>query len=135
MRVMNKYRLELRWDEVEYPTEDMALLKKAYLMGPVLKEAAQISPNDQLMLDMTSQHLVFIPEYYQALLQWKGVEYRGDKVFLKGATIKGKHINSLEPLDNTDFILIDCKEHEEAKHPFQLVYWAEIYKENKEVKY
>ena len=135
MRVMNKYRLELRWDKVEYPTEDVASLKKAYFMGPVLKEAAQISPNDQLMLDMTYQHMIFVPEYYQALLQWKGVEYKDDKVFLKGATIKGKHINSLEPLNNTDFILIDCKEHEEKKHAFHLVYWAEICKADKEKKY
>ena len=94
MRVMQKYRLELHWDTVEYPTEDMASLKKAYFMGPVLKEAAQINPNDQLMLDMTYQHMIFVPEYYQALLQWKGVEYRDGKVFLKGTTLKGKHINS-----------------------------------------
>jgi len=135
MRVMTKYRLELHWNKVDYPADDVASLKKAYFMGPVLKDAAPISPNDQLMLDMTYQHQIFIPEYYQALLQWKGVEYRDGKVFLKSATLKGKHLNSLEPLDNTDFILIDCKEHEEAKHPFHLVYWAEVYKESKEVKY
>ncbi len=135
MRVLNKFRLELRWDKVGYPTEDMAALKGAYFTGPVLKEAAKISPNDQLMLDMTYQHMIFIPDYYQALLQWKGVEYRDDKVFLKGATLKGKHLNSIEPLTAADFILIDCKEHEEKKHPYHLVYWAEVCKENKEVKY
>jgi len=135
LRVISKYRLELHWDAVEYPTEDVAVLNKAYFVGPVLKEAAKINPNDQLMLDMTYQHAIFIPEYYQALLQWKGVDYRDDQIFLKGATLKGKHVNSVEPLKATDFILIDCREHEEEKHAFHLVYWAEVCKADKEKKF
>jgi len=135
MRVMNKYRLELHWDTVEYPEDNVAVLKEAYFTGPVLKEAAQLQGDDQLMLDVTQQHMVFIPDYYQAVLNWKGVEYRDNKVFLEKAMIKGKHINSIEALNDTDFILIDCKEHEEEKHPYHLVYWAEVCKENKEAKY
>lgn len=135
MKVLNKFKLELRWKKVDYPAEGVAALKGAYFTGPVLKEAAKINPNDQLMLDMTYQHAIFIPEYYQALLKWKGVEYRGGKVFLKSATIEGKHINSVETLDADDFILIDCQEHEEKKHPFHLVYWAEVCKETGEEKY
>jgi hypothetical protein len=135
MRVLNKYRLELHWNKAEYPSGNVAVLKGAYFTGPVLKEAAKVRPNDQLMLDMTSQHTIFIPEYYQALLKWKGVEYKEDKIFLAGATLKGKHINSVETLKDDDFILIDCKEHEEEKHPFHLVYWAEVHKADKERKY
>jgi hypothetical protein len=135
MRVLNRYRLELHWNKVEYPTGNVAVLKGAYFTGPVLKEAAKVNPNDQLMLDMTYQHMIFIPEYYQALLQWKGVEYKGDKIFLVGATLKGKYINSVDTLGDSDFILIDCKEHEEEEHPFHLVYWAEVCKESGEEKY
>ena len=61
MRILNKYRLELRWDTVEYPEADVAVLKGAYFTGPVLKEAAQIQGDDQLMLDMTYQHREFQP--------------------------------------------------------------------------
>jgi len=128
MRVSNKYRLELHWQSVSYDDQGLANLKGAYLCGPVLKEAAQIQPNDQLMLDMTSQHLIFIPDYYQALLKWKGVEYKEDRVFLKDATIRGRHVNSIETLKNNDWIIIDCADHEEEKHPFHLVYWAEVRK-------
>ncbi len=135
MRILNKYRLELHWDTVEYPEDEVAVLKEAYFTGLVLKEAAQIQGDDQLMLDMTQQHQIFIPDYYQAVLKWKGVEYKGDKVFLKAATIKGKHVNSVETLNDTDFILIDCQQHEQEKHPFHLVYWAEVCKETKEAKY
>lgn len=128
MRVINKYRLELRWDSVEYNRDNVATLAGAYFTGPVLKEAAQIRENDQLTLDMTSQHSIFIPDYYQAVLQWKEVEYKQGKVFLKGATVKGKYVNSLDTLKASDWILIDCFEHEEKKHPFHLVYWAEVRK-------
>lgn len=135
MRVLTKYRLELHWDTVEYPTDDVAVLKGAYFTGPVLKEAAQIQGDDQLMLDMTQQHMIFVPDYYQAVLKWKGVEYKDDKVFLKTATIKGKHVNSIETLDSDDFILIDCREHEEKTHAYHLVYWAQVCKKTKEAKY
>jgi hypothetical protein len=128
MRVINKYRLELRWQKVEYNQDNEASLVEAYFTGPVLKEAAKIRENDQLTLDMTSQHSIFIPDYYQSVLMWKSVEYVPGKVLLKGATLKGKYVNSIDTLKNTDWILIDCFEHEEKKHPFHLVYWAEVRK-------
>jgi len=128
MRVLTKYRLELRWDKVSYPEEDVAVIKGAYFCGPVLQEAAKINENDQLILDMTPQHLVFIPDYYQAVLKWKGVEYLDDKIFLKGATIKGKYVNSVATLRDTDWVLIDCTEHEVKSHPFHIAYWAEVHK-------
>ena len=134
MRVINKYRLELHWNKVGYD-EEMALLKGAYFTGPVLKEAAQIQPNDELLLDMTRQHLVFIPDYYQAVLKWKGVDYKQDRVFLKDVTIRGKHVNSIETLKDNDWLLIDCSQHEEEKHPFSIVYWAEVRKETGEEKF
>ena len=135
MKVLRKYRLELHWDSVDYNREDVAVLRGAYFTGPVLKNAAQINQEDELILDMTQQHLVFVPDYYQATLKWKGVEYRNNKVFLKEAYIKGKYVNSLEKLENDDWILIDCKDHEEKKHPFLLVYWAEVHKKERERKY
>lgn len=135
MRILNKYRLELHWDKVEYPDEELAILKGAYFSGPVLKDAAKINDNDQLLLDMTSQHSILIPDYYHAALKWGKVEYQRDKVFLKDSTIRGKYVNSIETLEDTDWIVIDCKEHEEAKHPFHLVYWAEICKKSKEKKF
>ncbi len=135
MKVLSKYRLELHWESVAYPEEDVAVLTGAYFCGPVLDDSAKINEDDQLMLDMTGQHYVMIPDYYQAVLKWKGVEYRGSKVFLKGVSIQGKHVNSVETLNDSEFILIDCYNHEEKRHPFHLVYFAEICKENKEGKF
>ncbi len=133
--VIDKYRLELHWDSVEYNKEDVAVLKGAFFSGPVLKDAEKLREEDKLTIDMTTQHMVFIPDYYQADLHWKGVLYKGNQIFLKEAWIRGKHINSVETLEDTDWLLIDCREHEEERHPFHLVYWAEVCKENKEKKY
>ena len=135
MRIMKRYRLELHWDSVEYNTDDMAVLKGAYFCGAVFDDAERLREEDELILDMTIQHQIFIPDYYQATLYWKGVEYSANKVFLKDARIRGKYVNSLEVLGNMDWILIDCKDHEEKKHPFHLVYFAEVCTRNGESKY
>jgi hypothetical protein len=137
MDVLTKYRLELHWDSVEYSGDDEATLRGAYFSGPVLSDAAQIAEDDQLILDMTKQHAILaaMEDYYQAVLKWKGVDYKDDKVFLKEAYVRGKYVNALEKLENDDWILIDCREHEEANHPFLLVYWSEVHKKDKEKKY
>ncbi len=135
MRILNKYRLELYWDKVEYNREDVAVLKGAYFEGPVLQEAAQLNEDDSLVLDMTKQHMIFIPDYYQSTLSWKGVEYKDNRIYLKEAFIKGKHVNSIETLKNNDWILIDCHEHEQDTHVFHLVYWAEVRNLEKEKKF
>lgn len=129
-----KFRLELHWDQVKH-TDRTALLKGAYFCGPVLKDTAKIQENDSLILDMTRQHLVFIPEYYQATLSWKQVVYQDDKIFLPGAKIIGKHVNSIETLQDTDWILIDCYGHDEARHPYLLVYFSKVMKKEGGDKY
>ena len=135
MQVLQKYRLELHWQSVERNKEDVAVLKGAYFCGPVLEDAEKLREEDELTLDMTMQHKVFIPDYYQAVLRWKGVSYGRGKIFLKEAWIRGKYVNSIEVLENTDWLLIDCMEHEEKRHPFNLVYWAEVCKQGGESKY
>jgi len=154
MQVLNKYRLELHWKSVTYNKEEVAVLKGAYFSGAVLKEAMQLVEEDKLTLDMTKQHKIFasMDDYYQAVLNWKGVDYRRDKIFLKESWIEGRYVNSLEALGDKDWILIDCAAHDVEKyegkkgkkigpglyethyrHP--LVYWAEIYKDDKERKF
>lgn len=135
MRILNKYRLELHWDSVEYNRDDVAVLKNAYFEGPVLKEAAQLNEDDSLVLDMTNQHMIFIPDFYQSTLWWKGVVYKDDRIYLKEAHIKGKYVNSIETLKDTDWVLIDTQEHEQATHVFHLVYWAEVRNSEKEKKF
>ena len=154
MAVLDKYRLELHWESVSYNRDDVAVLKGAYFSGPVLKDAEELQEEDQLTLDMSEQHRIFAPvtDFYHAVLYWKGVVYKGDKIFLKKARVEGKYISSLEKLENQDWVLIDCKEHDtkrregkrgrrlahgvyETRYHHSLVYGAEVRKVDKEVKY
>ncbi len=135
MKIWEKYRLELHWKSVEYNRDDMAVFKGAYFEGPVLKEAAELVEEDSLVLDMTDQHSLLVPNYYQAILQWKGLRYEDARIYLKEAHIKGKYVNSIDTLKNDDYILIDCREHEMAIHIYHLVYWAEVRKNNRGSKF
>ncbi len=145
--ILTKYRLELHWESVSYNRDDVAVLKGAYFSGPVLEDVLQLQEEDVLTLDMTRQHLIFtsVEDFYQAVLNWKGVENKEDKIFLKEAYVRGKYINSIETLENKDWILIDCKEHDTAKmmgrrgkrlargvyqttYKHALVYWAQVMK-------
>jgi hypothetical protein len=135
MQIWEKYRLELHWKSVEYNRDDLAVLKGAYFEGPVLKEAIKLVEEDSLVLDMTTQHALLIPNYYQATLQWKGVAYKDAHVYLNEAYIQGRYVNSIDTLKDDDYILIDCKEHEMATHIYHLVYWAEVRKGNRESKF
>lgn len=153
MKVLPKYRLELRWKDVEYQDE-VAVLKGAYFCGPVLAHAAQINEADHLTLDMTGQHVIFAPmeDFYQATLEWQGVDYKDGRVYLKQAFVKGKYINSLEKLEKDDWILIDCKGHDTddyapkpgrrlsrgarvQNYKHLMVYWAEVHKQEGGEKY
>ena len=133
MKVMQRYRLELHWDKVAY-REGAAILVGAYFSGPVLKEVQKLQPNDRLTLDMTEQHKVVLPEYYQAELSWQGVEHQESKILLAGAKIVGKYVNSIDTLKNTDWILIDCYKHDPKNHPYLLVYYAAVMKQEGEEK-
>ncbi len=135
MKIINKYRLELHWDKVEYNRDDVAVLKGAYFEGPVLQEAAKLNEEDSLVMDMTTQHMIFMPDYYQATFRWNGTSYKEARIYFKEASIKGKYVNSIETLKNNDWILIDCKEHEMSTHVFHLVYWAEVRNFEKEKKF
>lgn len=134
MKVLDKHRLELRWQRVWYKGE-VAILDGAYFCGPVLKDTERLRENDNLTLDMTDQHLIMVPDFYQAKLSWKQVVYKDNKIFLPGVTIKGKYVNSLERLTANDWILIDCKNHDDKNHPYHLVYYAKVMKKEGECKY
>ncbi len=154
MRVLSKYILELHWKSVIYNSDEVAVLKGAYFSGPVLQDAMRLEEEDKLTLDMTKQHEVFaaMDDYYQAVLNWKGVDYKGDKIILKEAWIKGRYVNSLETLKDTDWVLIDCTAHDikkyegkqgkriapgiyETRFNHPLIYWAKIHKNDKERKF
>jgi hypothetical protein len=117
----DKYRLELHCEEIE-KSDGVALLRRAYFCGPVLKIAKEINCNDNIVLDFTPQYSKILSNYYFATLSWGNVDYVGEKVFLFNCTLSGDFVNSVSEFDDSDYIVIDTELHEENTHVFNLVY-------------
>ena len=114
----DKYQLEFRWDTVEYEKEGLAKVKGAYFTGAALKISQKLNEQDEINIDMTKQYMIFLPSFYIAKIKWSGVEYKGDRVYLKDVLIENKYVNSIPKLKDTDYFLIDTAKHEEEIHAF-----------------
>jgi len=120
----DRYRLEFHWDSVRYDYAGMCFFERAYFSGPVLQEALRLNDEDHIMLDFFSQYLVLVRSVYVAKLQWKGVNYNTDgRIYFKEVFMShDKELNKVPKLNNTDYLVIDTKGHEVARHTFNLVY-------------
>lgn len=128
-----KYRLELHWDSVQYNTDGVAVLKGAYFSGPALKLAQKIEFPDSLRLDLTPQHITVLKSYYIVKLAWQKVEYLPDScVSLCDPVITNDYLKTIHKLEDKDFIVIDTEDHEEATHPYHLVYESQVVRYDKE---
>ncbi len=131
----NKYRLELHWSKALFEVEGTVKLIKAYFSGPALNIANKINENDEIIIDMTTQYLVFIPYFYLANLSWKTVVYNkdGKRVYLNDTVIVNKHVNSLPKLEDSDYFVFDVANHEEEIHRFNPNYTAYLVNEGGEL--
>jgi hypothetical protein len=113
-----KYRLEVHWTSVEY-IEGECRLKDAYFTGPVLKLAEQIQPNDFIMLDFYKQYFIVVENVYIAKLSWEQIKYKDNKIYLNNCKLThDTEINKAPKLKAIDYMVIDCKNHEEETHSF-----------------
>lgn len=119
-----KYRLEIHWKKVKYEVDQIALIEGCYLSGPVLKEAVKLNDQDFIDLDFVNQYLVFVDNYYIARLSWNSVEYRSEKILLRGVKLENRNLNAVPKLNKHDYIIIDTKDHEEEIHMYHFVYPA-----------
>lgn len=120
------YRLELHWSGVSKIGDRVCSLTGAYFSGPALKIAKKINGNDSINIDVTPQYIKILASYYFINLQWKDVEYSGDKVLLKEAVLIGEYVNDVSNLEKQDTIIIDTQNHEEKVHVYNLVYKGQV---------
>lgn len=127
-----QYRLELRWDKAFYEKDGICELKNARFSGPVLSIANAIQPNDHIMVDFYKQYVILVDNVYVAKLSWKDVNYNKDNtVGLTGCYLThDTELNKVPKFKDTDYIVIDTKNHEEAVHAFNLVYTSYVINED-----
>lgn len=129
MRIQDRYRLEFRWQGLEYDG-DVATFTSAWFTGPVLKYAEKIQPLNDMSLDFTQQNRsnsLFVPrQYYIARLSWGDIIYRDNEVLLDGCKLNHQQSGTLKNLKDGFYFVIDCSKHEAHMHRKILVYpaWA-----------
>ncbi len=131
MYCKDSYRLELHWDKVEYHNDFTAFLRGAYFSGPILKSAQKIKDEDSINIDLTPQHIVVLNSYYIIKLEWGSVNYHNGIAALDKAVITNEHLKELHKLEDRDFIVINTEKHEHTTHAFNLVYVAEVMRQDK----
>ena len=121
------YRLELHWDSIDYVRDNICIFENAYFTGPALSQAEKINGSDFIKLDFTNQYAILIPNYYTVTFHWGSVSYLHNKVALSESKFvfnkgwKKEHI-----LNDTDYVIIDTKDHEVEKHYKNLVYYSYV---------
>ena len=95
----------------------------AYFSGPVLKQAAKLNDSDHINLDFCNQTMVVVNNVYVGTFAWNGVRYAKDKVLLKAAVMfYDKDIENIPKLNDTDYLVIDTRDHENEKHNYNTLY-------------
>ncbi len=121
-RISERYRLEVRWGQVVYEQDGVANLISCCLSGPVIREVESMNPVDSISLDFGNQYIIFVNNFYIAQLAWQGVKQTTDRIYLQNVTLTNKNVNSVPKLRDSDYIVIDTKDHEDAKHQHNLTY-------------
>lgn len=117
-----KYRLEVKWDSVEYK-DGICIFSNAYFTGPVLSFSEKIEPNNSMELDFFKQYFVLVDNVYIGKLSWGEVVYEEGKVLLKDCTLSHKsELHKVPKLLSSDTLIIDCKLHERETHAFYPTY-------------
>ena len=117
-----KYRLDVKWVDVEYK-ENTCLFIGAYFTGPVLQFAEKIEPSNSMELDFFKQYFVLVDNVYIGTLSWEEVSYVEDKVLLSNCTLTHKsELHKVPRLEKNDTLVIDCKLHERETHDFYPTY-------------
>ena len=131
-----RYRLELHWGNTIYDKEAECVLVGAYFSGPVLSNAERINDNDFIMLDFYNQYIILTENVYVAKLSWSSVDYTRDtkKVILLGAKIThDTELNRVPKLKDTDYLVINTRDHEAEVHAFSTVYKTYVIKEDNDL--
>ena len=119
-----RYRLELHWKSVIYEQTDVCKINESYFSGPVLSHANKINYNDHIMLDFYSQYIILVKSIFVAKLSWGDVIYNTNStISLKNTTIThSAELHNVPQLKDTDYLVIDTLNHEEAVHAQHMVY-------------
>jgi len=117
-----RFRLEIHWQKCTH-SEGEIHFTGAYFSGPVLKEAVELNQADHITLDFCKQTMIVVDGVYIGTFAWNGIEYSENKIFLKAAVlIYDEELKNIPKLNDTDYLVIDTRSHENEKHNYNALY-------------
>jgi len=120
-----RFRLELHWEKCIHDKPGEMKFEGAYFSGPVLKQAAKLNDSDHITLDFCNQTMIIVKNVYTGTFAWNGVEYKDNKIFLKAAILLyDEELENIPKLRDFDYLVIDTRNHENAKHNYNALYPA-----------
>ena len=120
-----RFKLEIKWDDVIYEQPGVCRFINARFSGPALQIAQKINDIDHILLDFYSQYIVLVKGVFVAKFDWSGLEYTETErvIYLKNATLSHPtELNNVPILKRTDYFVVDTSDHTPAKHGQNLVY-------------
>lgn len=118
-----KYRLEIHWKSVEYIDGGLFKIKGCYLSGPVLTNAVELQPNDNIVLDFCEQYSAIVTAIYTAKFSWSEVVYKENKIYLEDTFLHYYiDVKDIPMMKNNDYLVIDTSNHEMQTHAFNILY-------------
>ena len=128
MNLAEQFKLELHWSKILRSKAGELHLIDAYFSGPALKQAEKIGNNDHIQIDFCSQFVVLVRSVFVAKFSWGEVNYSKDnKVYLKNTIITyDPMVEGIPIIADTDYLVIDTKNHENEKHMYNMFYDAYI---------
>jgi len=128
------YILRLDWDSIRYINRSKAEVVNARFIGDVLKSAYKLNEVDNISIDITDQFFVASKTFHIFRFEWDGLEYSGDnRVNFKKSWFINDFGNLIK-IQDSDYLLIDTKDHDEKIHPFNINYKAKLYNKDNEIR-
>ena len=128
------YILRLDWDSIRYIDRSKAEVINARFVGNVLKNAYKLNEKDNISIDITDQFFVASKTFHIFRFEWNGLEYSDDnRVNFKKSWFVNDFGNLIK-IQDSDYLLIDTKDHDERMHPFNINYKAKLYNKDNEIR-
>jgi len=124
MKLGEQYRLEIRWKKAVYRIEGACEFEDCYFSGPALAIAQQVQGNEHINLDFCGQYSIITNNVYVARFSWGDVVYNSNNTITLKDAIMAHDVDfhKVPKLNDSDYIVIDTKDHEVDIHHLNLVY-------------
>jgi hypothetical protein len=118
---------DVTWKESKITTDGDLVFESACFSGPGIALSRKLQDSDRIRIDLTQQYSSLLSNYYIAVLDWSGVQYKTNVLIeLTNCIIRSLNPKIYKTLNRKDKIRVYLENHDESVHHKNLVYKAEV---------